>query len=234
MQTTVDSEQVRAAVHEIYGRIAAEQPSSGCCGTPACCGLAAQPTSEALGYSEDERGSAPDGADLGLGCGNPQAIAELKAGERVLDLGSGAGFDAFLAARQVGDTGSIIVILATDAPLLPIQCQRLSRRATTGLAWTGGFGANTSGDLFLAFSTGNHVRHGATEHPVTMLAPEAMDPLFEAAAEATHEAILNALCMAETVTGFKGRTAHALPLDELVAAMKPVSSIGKKPLGTIT
>jgi SAM-dependent methyltransferase len=73
-----------------------------------CCGATAQSTSEALGYSEEERRSAPEGADLGLGCGNPQAIAELKAGERVLDLGSGAGFDAFLAARQVGDKGSVI------------------------------------------------------------------------------------------------------------------------------
>jgi arsenite methyltransferase len=108
MQTTVDSEQVRAAVRETYGRIATEQPSSGCCGTSGCCGPAAQPTSEALGYSAEERRSAPDGADLGLGCGNPQAIAELKAGERVLDLGSGAGFDAFLAARQVGESGSVV------------------------------------------------------------------------------------------------------------------------------
>jgi arsenite methyltransferase len=108
MQTTVDSEQVRAAVRETYGRIATEQPSSGCCGTSGCCGPADQPTSDALGYSEEERRSAPAGADLGLGCGNPQAIAELQHGERVLDLGSGAGFDAFLAARQVGETGSII------------------------------------------------------------------------------------------------------------------------------
>ena len=58
------------------------------------------------------------------------------------------------------DAGSIIVVLATDAPLLPIQCQRLARRATTGLAWVGGIGANSSGDIFLAFATGNHVRQG--------------------------------------------------------------------------
>jgi arsenite methyltransferase len=108
MQTTIDSEQVRAAVRETYGRIATVQPSSGCCGTSGCCGPAAQPTSAALGYSEEERRSAPHGADLGLACGNPQAIAELKAGERVLDLGSGAGFAAFLAAGQVGDTGSMV------------------------------------------------------------------------------------------------------------------------------
>jgi arsenite methyltransferase len=108
MTTTVESEKVKAAVRETYARIATEQRSSGCCGTTGCCGPDAQSTSEALGYSDEERQSAPEGADLGLGCGNPQAIAELQHGERVLDLGSGAGFDAFLAARQVGGTGSVI------------------------------------------------------------------------------------------------------------------------------
>ena len=117
MQPMVDSEQVRAAVRETYGRIATEQPSSGCCGTLGCCGADAQTTSEALGYSEEERRSVPDGADLGLGCGNPQAIAELTAGERVLDLGSGGGFDAFLAARQVGDTGSVVGVDMTPEML---------------------------------------------------------------------------------------------------------------------
>ena len=104
MATTVSSEQIKAAVRETYGQIATEERSAGCCGSSGCCG----PTSDAIGYSEEERRSAPEGADLGLGCGNPQAIAELKPGERVLDLGSGAGFDAFLAARQVGETGSVI------------------------------------------------------------------------------------------------------------------------------
>ena len=108
MATTVDSEQVKAAVRETYGRIATEERSAGCCGSTGCCGPGAQPTSDALGYSDEERRGAPEGADLGLGCGNPQAIAELKSGERVLDLGSGAGFDAFLAARQVGETGRVI------------------------------------------------------------------------------------------------------------------------------
>jgi len=108
MATTVDSEQVKAAVRETYGRIATEERSAGCCGSTGCCGPGAEPTSDALGYSDEERRGAPEGADLGLGCGNPQAIAELKSGERVLDLGSGAGFDAFLAARQVGETGRVI------------------------------------------------------------------------------------------------------------------------------
>ncbi|MEO7889300.1 MAG: arsenite methyltransferase [Vicinamibacterales bacterium] len=108
MTATVESEKVKAVVRETYGRIATEQRSAGCCGTTGCCGPGAQSTSEALGYSVEERQGAPEGADLGLGCGNPQAIAELQPGERVLDLGSGAGFDAFLAARQIGKTGLVI------------------------------------------------------------------------------------------------------------------------------
>lgn len=103
-----ERERIKAAVRETYGRIATEVRSTGCCGGSGCCGPGAEATSSALGYSDEERGAVPDGADLGLGCGNPQAIAELKPGERVLDLGSGAGFDAFLAARQVGEAGSVI------------------------------------------------------------------------------------------------------------------------------
>ena len=82
-----------------------------------------------------------------------------------------------LAARRAGDAGSIIVVLATDAPLLPIQCQRLARRATTGLAWVGGIGANSSGDIFLAFATGNRIGQRGRSATVRMLAPAAMTPL---------------------------------------------------------
>jgi D-aminopeptidase len=121
--------------------------------------------------------------------------------------------------NPAGDGGSIIVILATDAPLLPIQCQRLARRATTGLAWAGGIGANGSGDIFLAFSTGNRVRQDAPHADVRMLAADRMTPLFRAAAEATEEAILNSLTAGETMTGYKGRTLHALPLDRLKQIM---------------
>lgn len=105
---TPDSETLKAAVRETYGRIASGRTPAGCCGGSGCCGPFPQPGSEGIGYSDEERQSVPEGADLGLGCGNPQTIAELRAGERVLDLGSGAGFDAFLAARQVGPTGFVI------------------------------------------------------------------------------------------------------------------------------
>jgi SAM-dependent methyltransferase len=104
---TLGAHEVRAAVRKTYGEIAARDVAGGCCGTTGCCGPTATSSAD-IGYSEAERSSVPEGADLGLGCGNPQAIASLQPGERVLDLGSGAGFDAFLAARQVGPSGRVI------------------------------------------------------------------------------------------------------------------------------
>lgn len=117
--------------------------------------------------------------------------------------------------------GSIIVVVATNAPLLPGQCQRLAQRATVGLARVGGTGYNGSGDIFLAFATGNHVPLAA-EAPITvhMLPHSHLDPLFDATAEAVEEAILNALCAAETMIGQQGRTVHALPLDRLQQIMR--------------
>jgi D-aminopeptidase len=136
-------------------------------------------------------------------------------------VGREIGPDAVPSPRDAPrEAGSIIAILATDAPLLPIQCQRLARRATTGLAWVGGIGFNGSGDIFLAFATGNHVCHGEAASTVRMLSPDHMNPLFQAAAEATEEAILNALTAAETMTGFAGHVAHALPLDRLAEVMR--------------
>jgi D-aminopeptidase len=136
-------------------------------------------------------------------------------------VGREIGLDIVPSHRDAPrDAGSIIVVLATDAPLLPIQCQRLARRATTGLAWVGGVGFNGSGDIFLAFATGNHVRRGETISDVRMLSPDGMNMLFQAAAETTEEAILNALTAAETMTGLDGHVAHALPLDRLVDVMR--------------
>jgi D-aminopeptidase len=120
------------------------------------------------------------------------------------------------------DSGSIIIVVATDAPLLPTQCRRLAQRATVGLARMGGTGANSSGDIFLAFSTANRglYREGAVTLPVTMLPNEAMTTLFEAVAEATEEAIVNALSTATTMTGLYGRIAYALPLERLLEVMR--------------
>jgi D-aminopeptidase len=119
--------------------------------------------------------------------------------------------------------GSIIIVVATDAPLLPHQCTRLAQRATIGLARVGGNGDNGSGDLFLAFSTGNRgLAPRGVPDPVAvrMLPNDAISPLFAAVADATQEAIVNALCMATTMVGVDGRTSHALPLDRLQEAMR--------------
>jgi D-aminopeptidase len=121
-------------------------------------------------------------------------------------------------ATSVSD-GSIIVILATDAPLLPGQCKRLAQRATVGLARVGGIGYNTSGDIFLAFATGNHLPAPATvPQNLQMLPHEQLNPIFEGAVEAVEESIVNALTAAETMVGFKD-TVHALPLDQLQTLM---------------
>jgi D-aminopeptidase len=122
-------------------------------------------------------------------------------------------------------TGSIIVILATDAPLLPIQCDRLARRASIGLGRMGGGCDDASGDIFLAFATGNSgIPWGGLERPpatvpLGMVTNEHMTPLFYAAAEATEEAILNALLAAGTVTGRDNITAHGLTPDLLLGAL---------------
>jgi SAM-dependent methyltransferase len=114
-----NNDSLRAAVRERYGQVAENAPS-GCCAGAACGDAPAvdpDSLSQALGYSAAEVLAVPEGANLGLGCGNPQAIAALKPGETVLDLGSGAGFDAFLAARQVGDSGHVIGMDMTPAML---------------------------------------------------------------------------------------------------------------------
>ncbi|MFI5330705.1 MAG: arsenite methyltransferase [Desulfobaccales bacterium] len=104
-------EEIRESVRKRYGEIAQSGPSGcGCAPSGCCSGPAAAPlgSSRQIGYSPEELQAVPAGADLGLGCGNPQAIAALQPGETVLDLGSGGGFDCFLAARQVGTSGHVI------------------------------------------------------------------------------------------------------------------------------
>ena len=104
------NDEVRQAVRGAYGNVAkADGTGCGCdCGCDSGGARTAADIAASLGYSEDDVSAVPDGANLGLGCGNPHAIASLRPGETVLDLGSGAGFDCFLAARAVGETGSVI------------------------------------------------------------------------------------------------------------------------------
>ena len=132
-----------------------------------------------------------------------------------------------LHARQRAEGGSIIGILATDAPLLPHQCARLAQRAGMGVARMGSYASHGSGDLFCAFATGNRdlSRHAGEDDPrplvdVRMVVDEHINPLLEAAAEATEAAIVNALLAAETMTGRDGITAHALDHDRLTEVMR--------------
>jgi len=118
----MDDARIKEMVRVRYGGIAATADSVGCCGpATSCCGdggpATAADKSRRMGYSDAELAGAPDGANLGLGCGNPQAIAALRPGETVIDLGSGAGFDCFLAASQVGPGGRAIGIDMTHEML---------------------------------------------------------------------------------------------------------------------
>src|SRR5205807_2607503 len=119
------------------------------------------------------------------------------------------------------DTGSIIIVVATDAPLLPHQTKRLARRATMGLARTGSTSGNGSGDIFIAFSTANP-NAAASKGPatVTMVPNDELNPVFEAAVQATEEAIVNAMVGAETMTGVDGHKVFALPHDRLRDVLK--------------
>ncbi|MFL5721867.1 MAG: P1 family peptidase [Chloroflexota bacterium] len=122
-------------------------------------------------------------------------------------------------------SGSIIVVVATDAPLLPHQCERLAQRAGLGIARAGGTGGHTSGDLFIAFATGNDLPPDDEDRPsvridaVRSAGDGTIDALFDGAIEATEEAIVNALVAAETMVGRDGITAHALPHGRLMEVM---------------
>jgi D-aminopeptidase len=140
-----------------------------------------------------------------------------------LPVGEAIGERIPLPGRGGEGAGSIIGIVGTDAPLLPNQCRRLAQRAALGVARTGGVGEHSSGDLFLAFATGNRGL-AALEEPgeveLRMLSYAHATPLFDAVVEATEEAILNALLAAETMTGREGNTVYGLEPDVLVETLE--------------
>jgi D-aminopeptidase len=136
--------------------------------------------------------------------------------------GAPVGYE--LAGKKVwdSDTGSIIVVVATDAPLLPSQMKRIAKRVTLGLGRLGSISGDESGDIFIAFSTANP-GVGLEQNkpaPVQMLPNAQMDALFEATVQATEEAVVNALVAAKTMTGFDGHTVEALPHDRLQEVLK--------------
>lgn len=124
------------------------------------------------------------------------------------------------------ETGSIIVVVATDAPLLPHQLKRIARRVPIGISKVGGYASNGSGDIFIAFSTanpGSAKREGIKE--THMLPNDSMGSLFLATAQATEEAIVNAMVAAETMTGINGNTIYALPQDRVIKILKEYKRI---------
>lgn len=170
-----------------------------------------------IGSASRQVGVGPDTYTLG-------ALVQANYGERHDLRLDGRPIGHHIGAEQVpipeepsnAGAGSIVVILATDAPLVGDQCRRLATRATVGLARVGGTGADDSGDLFVAFSTHNRVPPTGTG-PLTVetLGSPAMTPLFDAVAEAVEESIWNALLSAETMTGHRGHVAHAIPHDRV-------------------
>lgn len=142
-------------------------------------------------------------------------IAGVPVGQEITDLLPDVSW------KRKKEAGSIIVVVATDAPLLPQQLKRLARRATIGIARTGGFGGNGSGDIFIAFSTANpgaYSRDAKTS--LEMLSNDQMDPLIKATAYATEEAIVNAMIAAETLKGRDDNISFAIPHDRLKDVLK--------------
>ena len=129
------------------------------------------------------------------------------------------------------ERGSIIIVIATDAPLLPHQLKRLAKRAALGVGRMGGMGGDSSGDIFIAFSTANphaaDADSGATT--VRMWPNDRINPLFEAVIGATEEAITNVLVAAETMTGANDFRVYGMPVDRVVASLKRHGAIPEKP-----
>jgi D-aminopeptidase len=164
----------------------------------------------------------------GVPVGQEIPVGEVPSAWDQVEAFDGGGPDAkpSMAGRQGAGGGSIIVVLATDAPLLPHQCERLAQRASLGLARMGSIASHGSGDLFIAFATGNRGlgASGTEADPrrsveARMVVDKGMSPLFQAAVEATEAAVVNALLAAETMTGRDGITAHAIDHGRLLEVM---------------
>jgi D-aminopeptidase len=131
-------------------------------------------------------------------------------------------------AAYANDTGSIIIVVATDAPLIPTQLKRVARRASLGLARNGSYSGDGSGDIFIAFSTANGKAVSAKgAHPISMLPNDSLDPIFLATVQATEEAIVNAMVAADTMTGIDNHKVMGLPHDRLRELLKKYNRLQK-------
>jgi D-aminopeptidase len=155
-------------------------------------------------------------------------VAGVPVGREITDLVRVEGRPQTPDAEPAEDGGSIIIVVATDAPLLPHQLERLVKRAALGLGRAGGVAEHTSGDIFIAFSTANPgVTDGQSVTDVKMLPNDRITPLFEATVQATEESIVNAMVAAETMVGINGNTAFAIPHDRLRAVLKKYNRLAE-------
>ena len=179
--------------------------------------MAGAPVGQALGQYAFQRYVEGDAR-------SPEAGRESGLPDDLLDGGTAPASGSSESGTGIPDAegGSIMMVVATDAPLDARNLERLARRALMGLARTGSSGSNGSGDYVLAFSSAAEVRRGSTQGPRTILdlANDGMPGLFQATIEATEEAIYNSLLKAVSVTGYQGRTAEALPIQETVEILR--------------
>jgi len=154
-------------------------------------------------------------------------ISGVPVGSELLNVGNAVFNGPLTSRRQEGD-GSIIVIIATDAPLLPHQLKKIAQRVSLGIGTVGGIGANGSGEIFLAFSTANK---NAFDRNCNILAEslsnDQLTPLFEATVQAVEEAIINAMIAAETMAGINGNIAYALPHDLLTDTLRKYNRLNR-------
>jgi D-aminopeptidase len=149
--------------------------------------------------------------------------ANFGAREQMMVLGVPVGSQIKTDKLRYKDQGSVIAIVATDAPMQPHQLKRLARRVPMGLARTGTFGTNGSGDIFLAFSTANEGAYesgGAKLRAAAFLRNDDIDPVFNAVVEATEEAVIDSMVCNKTMVGRDGNTSYALPLEQVMMLMK--------------
>ncbi len=158
-------------------------------------------------------------------------VSGVPVGREITDLQMKIGQQVSINSLRKTDegAGSIIVVLATDAPLLPHQLKRMAQRISLGIGRVGGRGENSSGDIFIAFSTANAAEIGKNEGVATlqMLPNDRINMLFGATVQATEEAIINAMVAAETMKGYKGNTIYALPHDRLREALRKYNRLSE-------
>ena len=219
----VKQEDVFGALDSAKGGPVAEGNTGG--GTGMICYGFKGGTGTASRVLSKENGGYTVGVLVQCNCGRrPQlTIAGVPVGKEIMGAEPYAQVSepAAPGSEQRGDVGSIIIVVATDAPLLPHQLKRIARRASLGVARTGSVSGNGSGDIFVAFSTANpHADDFPGPNSVTTVANGKISPIFEATVQATEEAIVNAMVGAKTMTGVNGRTVVALPHEKLQQVLK--------------